>query len=47
MRFEWMTGLVLSSQPGFVRGFGWEDDFGLAWIWRRLYRLSLFSLIGR
>ena len=22
-------------------------DFGLAWIWRGLYRLSLFSLIGQ
>jgi hypothetical protein len=28
-RFEWMTGLVLSSQPGFAGGFGWEAILGL------------------
>src|SRR5712672_1713339 len=27
--------------------FECPGDFGLAWIWRGLYRLSLFSLMGR
>jgi len=35
-------GLVLSSQPGFGRGIGWEA-FGLAWIWRRVVSASVFS----